>query len=184
MRFFQTLPILIPFVCASMAAADGCPVAPDHSEPLQGLYDQLQVVDGDMQARMVSNQMWQYWADAPDEASQEILDEGMEARAQFDFLRALDRFDTLVAYCPFYAEGYNQRAFVNYLRQDYAAALPDLDRAVELNPKHLGALSGRALTLLALGHDLEGQKALRAALALNPWLSERHLLKPLPGQEL
>lgn len=175
---------LIPIFLAGGAFADGCPVAPDHSEPLQVLYDQLQQVDGDMEARKVSNQMWQYWADAPDEASQEILDEGMQARAAFDFVRALDRFDRLVGYCPFYAEGYNQRAFVTYLRQDYEGALPDLERALELNPKHLGALSGRALSLLALGRDLEGQKALREALELNPWLSERHLLKPLPGQEL
>ncbi|WP_299922732.1 hypothetical protein [uncultured Pelagimonas sp.] len=175
---------LITIFWAGAAVADGCPEAPDHSEPLQGLYDQLQQVDGDMQARQVSNQMWQYWADAPDEASQEILDEGMKARAAWDFLMAIDRFDALVAYCPFYAEGYNQRAFVNYLRQDYEAALPDLERTLEINPKHLGSLSGRALTLLALGREVEGQKALREALALNPWLSERHLLKPLPGQEL
>ncbi len=169
---------------AGPALADGCPTAPDHSEPLQGLYDQLLEVDGEMQARLVSNQMWQYWADAPDEASQEILDEGMKARAAWDFLRAIDRFDALIGYCPFYAEGYNQRGFVNYLRQDYEATLPDLERALDINPKHLGALSGRALTLLALGREVEGQKALRDALELNPWLTERYLLKPLPGQEL
>jgi tetratricopeptide (TPR) repeat protein len=110
-----------------------------------------------------------------------MLDQGMMARSSYDFLRALDRFGALVAYCPHYAEGYNQRAFVNYMRGDYAKALPDLERALELNPLHVGALSGRALTLMALGEEAEGQKALREALEVNPWLAERHLLK---GEEL
>ena len=148
------------------------------------LYDALLVAPDETAARMITNQMWGYWDNAPDEASQAMLDEAMRARARFDFLRALDRLDTLVGYCPFYAEGYNQRAFVNFLREDFAAALPDLDRALELNPRHIGALSGKAVTLFALGREEEAQVALRAALAINPWLAERALLKPLPGEEL
>ena len=169
---------------AGPVLADGCPEAADHTAALQPLFEQLQTVEGEMEAKALSNQMWRYWVDAPDEASQSMLDDGMAARQVWDFVRALDRFDALVSYCPFYAEGYNQRAFVNYLRQDYAAALPDLNRALELNPKHVGALSGKALALLALDREAEGQTALREALALNPWLTERHLIKPLPGQEL
>lgn len=166
------------------ALADGCPVAPDNSAALDPLYEQLREAGTELEARRITNRMWSYWDDAPDEPSQEMLDEGMRARSQYDFLRALDRFDALVGYCPHYAEGYNQRAFVNFLRQDYAAALPDLDRALELNPRHVGALSGRALTLIALGREAEGQAALRAALEINPWLTERSLLKTEPGEEL
>ncbi|MBV2360049.1 hypothetical protein KUH32_09705 [Thalassococcus sp. CAU 1522] len=169
---------------ASPVLADGCPEAPDHSEALAALFDELALARTDMEARVISNRFWEFWADAPDEPSQAMLDEGMRARAAFDFLRAIERFDKLVAYCPFYAEGYNQRAFVNFLREDYEAALPDLDRTLEINPEHVGALSGKALTLLALGREEEGQAALRAALALNPWLSERFLLKEEPGQKL
>lgn len=180
--------IMITAVLAPLSAApllaDGCPTAPDHSAELDPLYEQLQDARDDMEARLITNQMWEYWDNAPDEPSQMMLDEGMRARASRDFLRAINRFDALVGYCPFYAEGYNQRAFVNFLRGDYITALPDLEQAIRLNPRHIGAASGLALTLLALGRDDEGQAALRAALALNPWLSERALLKPLPGQDL
>ena len=169
---------------AAPVLADGCPTAPDHSAEMDPLYEALLVAPDETAARMITNQMWGYWDNAPDEASQAMLDEAMRARARFDFLRALDRLDTLVGYCPFYAEGYNQRAFVNFLREDFAAALPDLDRALELNPRHIGALSGKAVTLFALGREEEAQVALRAALAINPWLAERALLKPLPGEEL
>jgi tetratricopeptide (TPR) repeat protein len=173
--------ILLPL--AAPLWADGCPTAPDLSA-MAPLYDQLQDAPNEQAARLITNKMWGFWDDAPDEASQEMLDTGMKARAGFDFFNAIEMFDRLVAYCPFYAEGYNQRAFVNYLRQDYSAALPDLERALELNPIHVGALSGRALSLLALGREDEGQLALRDALKVNPWLPERRLLKLLPGKEL
>ncbi len=171
-------------VLALPALADGCPEVPDISDAMAPLYERLQAAPDERTARLITNEMWGLWDDAPDEPSQMMLDEGMRARAGYDFLRALDRFDALVGYCPHYAEGYNQRAFVNFIRQEYALALPDLERALKLRPRHVGALSGYALTLLALGREAEGQAALRAALAVNPWLAERALLKPAPGEEL
>ncbi|WGW05450.1 tetratricopeptide repeat protein [Tropicibacter oceani] len=178
-------PLLVALcLLAPPVLADGCPVAPDHSAELGALLQELKAAPNEMAARGLSNRLWQLWSDAPDEPSQTMLDEGMAARGSYDFARALDRFDRLVGYCPFYAEGYNQRAFIHFLREDYEAALPDLEETLRINPQHVGALAGKALTLLGLGRELEGQKALRAALALNPWLTERGLLKPLPGEEL
>ena len=135
-------------------------------------------VTNEADAREVSNRMWELWTDAPDEASQALLDQGMRARGNYDFLGALDAFDRLVDYCPDYAEGYNQRAFVNYLNQRFDPALVDLDRALERNPRHIAALAGKALTLLALGRVDEARDVMQAALALNPWLPERGLVGP------
>ncbi len=163
---------------ASASLAQSCPAAPDHDAALEGLFAQMAEVENDMDARTLSNQMWELWTDAPDEAAQALLDRGMQARSSYDFLGALDALDRLVAYCPDYAEGYNQRAFVNYLRQDFAAALVDLNRTLDRSPRHVGALSGKALSLLALGRIDQARDALNAALALNPWLSERHLAGP------
>ena len=92
--------------------------------------------------------------------------------------------DDLVAYCPDYAEGFNQRAFAAFLAEDYAAALTDLDMALAIMPDHVAALSGKALTLMGLGRHDEAQVVLREALKLNPWLGERALLVDPPGQEL
>jgi len=165
------------------ALAESCPEAPDHGPALDALVEAARAAPTESAGRELSDEMWALWADAPDARAQEWLDEGMERRESYDFAGAEAAFDALVEYCPDYAEGYNQRAFVNFLRQDYAAALPDLERALTLSPRHVGALTGQAMTLIALQRPGEAAVVLRRALDLNPWLSERHLLPGLEALE-
>ncbi|MGH1354106.1 MAG: tetratricopeptide repeat protein [Thalassovita sp.] len=175
------------FVIAfSLLAAPGwaCPAAPDHSNALAALFNQVRAAKTEAEGQEISNQMWALWTQAPDEAAQELLDSGMRKRGVYDFLGAVGDFDRLVRYCPDYAEGYNQRAFVRFLRQEYELALADLDQALRLSPTHVGALSGKALTLMGLGRVDAGQSVLQDALQLNPWLPERHLLRRPKEKEL
>ncbi|MEI4262681.1 tetratricopeptide repeat protein [Roseovarius sp. D0-M9] len=167
----------------TLLAADTCPAAPDHSDALAALIEEARSAENRRAGMAVSDKMWALWADAPDTRAQELLDEGMERRQSYDYDGALAAFEALVAYCPDYAEGYNQRAFISYLRQDFEAALPDLDAALERTPRHVAALTGKALTLVALGRKGEAALALRAALDMNPWLSERALLPVLEQGE-
>ncbi len=184
----HTLALVFLASSAAQAAAD-CPVAPDHTSGIDALIAQAQGALTEREARGISGQMWQLWTDAPDVRAQTLLDRGMSLREAWDLAGALAEFDALVAYCPDYAEGYNQRAFVNYLQQNYGAALIDLDHAIALSPNHVAALSGRALSLLGLKRLDEAREALNHALELNPWLSERALLAPgglldPPGEDI
>jgi Tfp pilus assembly protein PilF len=67
---------------------------------------------------------------------------------------------------------------------DYASAIDDLDKALELAPDHIAAMAGRALTLQGLGRIKAAQSALREALKLNPWLPERNMIPKEPGVDL
>lgn len=176
--------ILSLYLMASPALADMCPPVPDHADRLAQLHTDLAVSRGQGEAQELTQQLWSLWTDAPDDKAQAMLDEGMRKRSGFDFLGARDVLDQLIEYCPDFAEGYNQRAFANYLRQDFAAALIDLDRTLEINPRHIGALSGKGLTLMGLGRAEEAQAVLREALTLNPWLQERALLTDSVGQDI
>ena len=160
---------------ASPATAD-CPPVSDISAEIDALVADVQAAESSDAARVVSGRMWTLWTKAPDARAQGLLDDGMARRAAYDLAGAIEIFDDLVAYCPAYAEGYNQRAFANFLREDYAAALPDLNRAIELQPRHIPALSGKGLTLIGMGRVAEGQEVIRKALGLNPWLNERQYL--------
>jgi tetratricopeptide (TPR) repeat protein len=153
-----------------------CPEPVDYSAEMDALFDEARQAPNDMAGQAVSAKMWQVWLRAPDEAAQEVLDKGMRLRNVYDFPAALREFDRLVVYCPDYAEGYNQRAFIHFLREDYDRSLDDLDRALALNPDHVGAQSGRALALMNLGRTDQARDQLVQALENNPWLSERFLM--------
>lgn len=164
--------------------AEGCAPVPDTRAEIAGLHAQLQAAPSETAARPLIGALWQVWTRAPDAAAQALLDEGMRKRREYDFAGAVEVFDALIAYCPDYAEGWNQRAFARFLQDRYDAALGDLDRALALSPTHTAALSGKALTLIRMGRMGLAQDVLRAAVALNPWLPERvYLLRP-PGREL
>ncbi len=189
MKRLQAMIAAVPLALATMGAAEpeagaSCPPAPDHDVELEALFDAVQEAPDAASAQRISNRMWELWADAPDAAAQEILDSGMRKRRVQNFLGAKEEFDRLVAYCPEYAEGYNQRAFIHFILQDYEAALADLDRTLELAPDHVAARAGKALTLFGMDRIAEGREVLEAALELNPWLPERHLLDRALGEEL
>lgn len=176
------LACLLSFIANAVWAE--CPPPPNIKAEQDALLKEARAAQSETVVRPIRQALWALWAKAPDEAAQELLDRGMSARSSYDFVGALDAFDRLVDYCPKYAEGYNQRAFVNFLRKDFEAALPDLDRALERRPNHVAAMSGKALTLMGLGRNDEAQQVLRSAIELNPWIPERGLLLDLPGEEL
>ena len=172
------LPIALSALISGAALADTCPASADLNADLIPLLQELQGAQDAREAKQISGRLWALWSMAPNEQAQSILDAGLTRFRAYDYAGAVQEFNRLVEYCPAYAEGYNQRAFVNYLRQDYGAALVDLDRAIDLSPHHIGAVSGRALTLMGLGRTDEARSAMLAAIALNPWLPERALVDP------
>lgn len=159
------------------AFAGSCPAVTDHSQRIAEIVVELGQARGEGEAQVLNRELWEIWTDAPDEIAQSMLDEGMSRRSSYDFMGARNAFDRLVEYCPHYAEGYNQRAFVNFLNSNFDEALIDLDRALDITPNHIAALSGKALTLMGLGRNAEAQVVLRTALEMNPWLHERALLE-------
>lgn len=166
----------LAFALLATPAVAACPAAPDISEQIDTLISQVQAAPDAEAAHALSQQMWTHWTQAPDARAQALLDEGMGRREAFDLAGAVTALDALVDYCPAFAEGYNQRAFANFIRKDFEAALPDLDRALALQPRHIPAMTGKGLTLIAMGRIREGQAEIRKALAFNPWLSERAYL--------
>ena len=176
---------IIPLaVIAAPAMADECPKGQNHAPRISEIITQLGAVKSARASRPLTQELWGLWLDAPDDVAQGILDKGMAQREKSDFLGSRETLDGLVEYCPDYAEGYNQRAFSSFLRRDYVAALSDLNAALAIMPNHIAALSGKGLTLMGMGRRDEGQAALRSALALNPWLSERTLIEEPVGTDI
>jgi tetratricopeptide (TPR) repeat protein len=166
---------IVAFGLAGSLRAD-CPAPKDTRAELLNLFAKAQAAETFMDGRRVSTEMWKVWLRAPNEAAQEVLDAGMGRRDVADFAGAIREYNRLIEYCPTYAEGYNQRAYVYFLQGMHEKALLDLDIALNLQPYHVAAQSGRALTLMNLGRLDEARAQLLIAVENNPWLSEAALL--------
>ena len=143
------------------SSAFSCPDVQTDKVEQNRLYSELRAAPNEMYGRAIADQLWEIWITAPDERSQELMDAGRERIRVADYERAEELFRQLIDYCPHYAEGWNQRAYVRFLRQDYGNALDDIVAVLEREPRHFGALAGRAVTLISMGRVEVGNKALR-----------------------
>ena len=181
------LPLSAALVALSLPAVPAfatCPAAPDHIAAESDLLERLATARSAREGQQIAGGLWELYLDAPDAQAQALLDEGMALRRYGDFRASIAVLDELVVYCPDYAEGWNQRAFTHYLGADFEQALSDLERALVLSPRHVPAMSGKALTLIGMGRGAAAQKILREALDLNPWLPERAYLVGPKGEDI
>ncbi|MDG1170886.1 MAG: hypothetical protein P8N14_16970 [Sulfitobacter sp.] len=181
--------MILALIAAPAFANAACPDPVDSRAEMLNLIAKAQGAQTFTDGRRISNEMWEVWLRAPDQAAQSVLDAGMKRRDVSDFAGALAEFDRLADYCPTYAEGFNQRAYIHFLQGSYDKALVDLDIALSLQPYHIAAQSGRALTLMNLGRRAEAREQMLIAVENNPWLSEAALLADgaplgLVGKEL
>jgi len=150
------------------------------------LFEVLRTAPSEGAGYAIEDQIWRFWMrQAPDRDSAELMNRIMERRQTYDFAGAMEYVNELVALAPQWSEAWNQRATVLFFQEKYDESLDAVERVLELEPKHFGALAGKAVILMQQGRVELGQKALRAALALHPWLKERHMLLPeAPSQKL
>lgn len=142
----------------------------------ESLFATLGQASSEPEARAAEAAIWRLWMTAPDAKAQSLLDQALERRRWYDFEGALPYLDALIAGWPDYAEGWNQRATIYFLQERYERSLADVDEVLAREPRHFGALAGRAIILMRQGRAEAGQLALIEALAVNPWLRERALL--------
>jgi tetratricopeptide (TPR) repeat protein len=176
------LPLSAGLALPSFAGNIAPPAAADETYR-ERLFESLKNARSEAEGRAIENAIWEMWmAQAPTEEVARSIRQAMDARESYDYSRALALLDTAVTAAPDYAEAWNQRAFVRFLKEDFEGSLTDIDRALELEPRHFGALSGRALVLMRFGRMEAAQRTLREAVAIHPWLQERSMIIPEPGE--
>ncbi|MEM7505690.1 MAG: hypothetical protein AAF415_03010 [Pseudomonadota bacterium] len=181
--------ILLALVVPAAASAQTAPttadpaqvaacVAPDKpvSARLPELFVALRAAESEAHSYPLEDAIWREWVVAPNPQAQTLLDDGMRRIRLSDFEGAERHFDRLIALCPGYAEGFNQRAYARFLQGRLDHSLEDIQEALMREPKHFAALSGRVRILFQQGRIGLAQQALAEAVEIHPWLRERRKL--------
>jgi tetratricopeptide (TPR) repeat protein len=135
---------------------------------LDDLFARLREASTPTEIEALQDGIWQIWLMTGHPLLDKHLESGMRALAAGDFTLAIQEFTVLVETSPEYAEGWNKRATAYYLRGEYRASLEDVRQTLRLEPRHFGALSGRATMLLHLGDTAGALRTLQALERLCP----------------
>ena len=137
-------------------------------ERLDGLFEQLLLVSNPVILRATENRIWEIWLEHENTDVQQLLTLGTEAMNRRQFPEALLIFSQIVENFPDFAEGWNKRATLYYLVGNNDASIEDIKRALELEPRHFGALSGLGLVYLQQGKLALAEKAFLQLIAVHP----------------
>jgi tetratricopeptide (TPR) repeat protein len=165
---------LIATLFALPAAA--CPVVIDATGEKDAMLERLAAATDYSTSQRAVAEIWGYWQTAPDAQAQEWLDEGLARIRQADLTGAKAALISLTDYCPEYAEGHNQLAFAQFLAEEYDTSAETLKRAMELEPKHFGAIAGMGLIAHQQGNIGAAKIWIKRAVKVHPFLNERFIL--------
>ena len=143
-------------------------VADQKDTRLPGLFDDLKKASSSDEADVIEAKIWSIWLQANDPSIDKLMEQGSTAMQMRDFKAAMQSFDAIIDRKPDFAEGWNKRATLYYLMGDYQHSLADIDRTLELEPRHIGALSGLGLVNMQLEREEAAADAFQRVLDIDP----------------
>nr|WP_295887726.1 tetratricopeptide repeat protein [uncultured Devosia sp.] len=146
---------------------------------LDTLFAQLRAAPDPQTAQGITDQIWIYWTTPADPILAARMQDVLALRINADFPAVIALLDDIVADHPDYAEAWNQRATIYYLLHNYEQSMADIEKVLELEPRHFGALAGRAVMYKEQGKDDLALKDILAAIAIHPFLTERAMFPEL-----
>jgi len=150
---------------------------------LERLYRRLRQASSQTLAQPIADAIEQVWLTSGDDNIDFIMQNAILAMEQRDFVVAEELLDRVIELMPFYAEGWNKRAMVHFMKKEYEKTLETLRHALALDPKHFQALHGLALTLQEIGDRSCALQAYRVLLRNHPQFSQaKEAIKELDRQ--
>jgi tetratricopeptide (TPR) repeat protein len=99
----------------------------------------------------IAQQIWMLWSTHPtDQKLTSLLDEGSRLVQDQKLNRAIDVFTEAIELDPNWAEAWNKRATVFYMVGEFKKSQNDIDKVLELEERHFGALAGQGMVNIQL----------------------------------
>lgn len=139
---------------------------------LDFLLGALKVAPDEESAKAVEARIWSIWMTTPSDTAALLMTRARTAMDSKDYEVALKLLDAVIKLRPDYIEGWNRRATVYYMQNDYTHSMEDIQEVLRREPRHFGALAGLGMILQETGDDKHALDAFRRALAINPYLEK------------
>ena len=120
-------------------------------------------------AFIVEQEIWALWSTHPtDEKLTARLEQGSQFVRDQNYLEAKDIFTEVINLDQTWAEAWNKRATVLYLLGNFEESQKDIDKVLELESRHFGALAGQGLVNIHLKNYEKAILSYEKALEIYP----------------
>jgi len=138
--------IFLFFIFSSSLFADD-----NHQKEIDKLFIQLKSAINFENSKKIEDKIWDLWITHPSKNSlTKLLEDGSSAMMDNKLETAYNKFTEVIEQDPNWAEAWNKRATVLYLMGKYELSQADIDKVLQLEKRHFGALSGQGLVQTAL----------------------------------
>jgi len=144
--------------------------AAERARLLTDLLGRLRTAEDRESATLLEQAIWKLWLRSGSPTIDLLMSRAVTLMNERRLDAALSILDIVVKLVPDYAEGWNKRATVYYLKQELRRSQHDIAKVLALEPRHFGALSGLGLVMRALGNKKAALEAFRRALEIHPFL--------------
>jgi tetratricopeptide (TPR) repeat protein len=137
---------------------------------LDKLFADLKRQRNEKAAERIAGNIWQEWFKSGSASVDLMMKWASDAVEAKKYDVALDFLDQVIVLSPTYAEGWNRRATVHFMMQNFGKSMADIERTLELEPRHFGALSGMAQIMKTTGRKELALDAYQRVLAIYPMM--------------
>ncbi|MCF1504066.1 tetratricopeptide repeat protein [Afifella sp. H1R] len=153
------------------------------------LFEMLKVAPNEASAKPAESELLRRFRESDSDTIDLFMGWASRAMNGEEWGAALDVLDRVVILDPGFAEGWNKRATAHFAQKEYGKSIADIERTLQIEPRHFGALVGLGMILRELDEKDEAIAAFKAALAIHPQLTEarealEELEKEQAGQEI
>ena len=122
----------------------------ERDKQLDYLFNELKIKNESI-ANDIEQKIWDIWSTHPSNKNLTFrLAEGSKLVINNQLLKAIEIFTEVIEKDPSWAEAWNKRATVFYMLGDYKASQDDIDKVLNLERRHFGALAGQGLVNIKL----------------------------------
>jgi tetratricopeptide (TPR) repeat protein len=177
MRFVVlALALLVSPVSSGFAADEPVPATTQpvkvlsKPERLDALFSDLKRAKSAAAAEGIAGRIAREWADSGSASVNVMMQWANEAMDAKSYPVALDFLDQVVVLQPGYAEGWNRRATLHFMMDNYAKSMADIEKTLQLEPRHYGALSGMGQIFMMLDNKQLALRSYERALEVYPMM--------------
>ena len=152
------------------AAIEKPPAAAKAENRLDTLFSELKRERNEKAAERIAGRIWEEWSRSGSASIDLMMGWSKTAMDNKKFDVALDFLDQVVTMEPTYAEGWNRRATVHFMMQNYAKTMSDINHTLQIEPRHFGALSGMGQIMKNTGREELALRAWERVLDIYPMM--------------